>query len=539
MPDIIWKPHKRQAAFLSLPDTIFEAMYGGAAGGGKSDALLMLPMVNGYYQHPRFKAILFRRTYPELEAELILRSQNGIGTNGPSYSNFGGVYNKEKKRWQFPSGSIIQFGHLEYDSDVRKYDSAEYNLIEFDELTSFTEYQYLYMFSRCRSSANDLPSIVRSGTNPGNVGHSWVRTRFVEPCSTGNVILTDKLTGLKRIFIPSKAQDNPYLMENDPQYINRLQGMAEKDRRAKLDGDWYTFSGQVFDDYREEHYPNEPANAVHVVDEFSIPSWWPRVLSIDWGYEALTYALWSAIAPNGQVFLYREYAVKHAKISQWATDIGRMSTGEVFSDVVICQSAGQQRGDDLTIAEQFEKYSHLTPRLSVNEHGSRVSSKLLLQEYLRWRPKPNLTIPKESFSNAEAARIMRMQGLDAYKAYLTSFEPETPETNLPRLQIFKGLEVLRKTIPLCVYDDSNKEDVAEFPGDDPYDCLRYNIRAVDIIALERSKLISEQGQKIDVAVVDLKVNGDQTSYYRRMERIESVARTYARPIKVGSRRRRM
>src|SRR6185295_15332569 len=104
MPDITWKPHKRQTAFLELPDSIFEAMYGGAAGGGKSETLLNLPIVRGFYKHPRFKGILFRRTYPELEAEIILRSESqGL------YSGVGGVYNKEKKRWQFPSGAIMQF----------------------------------------------------------------------------------------------------------------------------------------------------------------------------------------------------------------------------------------------------------------------------------------------------------------------------------------------------------------------------------------------------------------------------------------------
>lgn len=522
---LTWKPTPRQAAFLAVPDTVFEVMYGGAAGGGKSEALLNLPIVREFFKAPRFKGICFRRTYPELEAELIVRSDaQGL------YRGTGAVYNKDKKRWQWPSGAIMQFGHLEYDSDVRKYDSAEYNLVEFDELTSFTEYQYLYMFSRCRSSDSSLPAIVRSGTNPGNVGHAWVRSRFVEPCSTGNTLLVDSRTTLSRIFIPSKVQDNPYLMKNDPQYINRLQGMAEKDRRAKLDGDWYTFSGQVFDDYREERYEGEPENAVHVVDEFAIPSWWPRVLSIDWGYEALTYALWSAIAPNGRVYLYREYAIKHAKISQWATDIGRISHGESFTDVVICQSAGQQRGDDLTIAQQFEKYSGIRPRLSVNEHGSRVASKLLLQEYLRWRAKPLRKIPGEGFNQDTASQVLRMQGMDAYKDYLTSFEPEVPEDNLPRIQIFRSLEVLRKTIPLCVYDDDHKEDVAEFSGDDPYDCLRYNIRAIDLISLSRSKEKFNHFQKIDTAVKEFATSGDWTSYYRKMERAEKTHHA-VRPIR--------
>ncbi len=528
---LVWKPTPRQAAFLAVPDEVFEVMYGGAAGGGKSEALLNLPIVREFYLEPRFKGILFRRTYPELEAEIILRSHaQGF------YAGTGGKYNVEKKRWVWPSGAIMQFGHLEYDRDVRKYDSAEYNLVMFDEVTSFSEYQYLYMFSRCRSSDPKLPAIIRSGTNPGNIGHSWVRSRFVEPCSTGNVILKDKRTNLLRMFIPSKVQDNPHLMTNDPQYINRLQGMAEKDRRAKLDGDWYTFSGQVFDDYREEVYEGEPEYAVHVVDDFVIPNWWPKVLAIDWGYEAMTYALWAAVAPNGRVYLYREYSIKQAKISQWATEVGRASANERFVDIVICQSAAQQRGDELTIAEQFEKYSGMRPRLSANEAGSRVASKLLIQEYLRWRQKPARKIVGDEFSQETAAQILRMQGMDAYKDYLVSFEPEAPEDNIPKLQIFRGLTVLRKTIPLCVYDDDHKEDVATFSGDDPYDCLRYCVRAVDAISLTRSKEQFDHFMKVDKAVEQFQKDKDWTSYYRRMERVESKGIRAVRPIRRMHRR---
>jgi len=515
MPDITWKPHKRQTAFLELPDSIFEAMYGGAAGGGKSETLLNIPIVRGFYKHPRFKGILFRRTYPELEAEIILRAESqGI------YSGVGGVYNKEKKRWQFPSGATMSFGHLEYDSDVRKYDSAEYNYVAFDELTSFTEYMYLYMFSRCRSSAKDLPAIVRSGTNPGNIGHAWVRSRFVEPASEGGKILIDKTTGLKRIFIQSKAQDNPYLMENDPQYISRLQGMAEKDRRAKLDGDWYTFAGQVFTDYREVRYPGEPENALHVIDDFKIPSWWPKFLAVDWGFAAMACALWGTIGPDGRLYVYRERTWKQTKISVWASDIARESQDEEIVDCVICQSAKQQRGDELTIAQQFEQYSKLTPRLSGNLAGSRVSGKLLLQEYFRWSPKPNRFIPQENFSNETAEKILRMRGLDAYKEYLAAFQPEAPELNLPKLRIFKSCEVLRKTIPLCVYDEKSKEDVAEFDGDDPYDTIRYLTRMAEDRNWERVKNEGAIREQVAEVCADLEKNKDQTSFYRKMRALE-------------------
>lgn len=522
--EITWKPHKIQTKFLSLPDSIFEALYGGAAGGGKSEVLLNLPIVRGFYQEPRFKGILFRRTYPELESELIHRSESqGI------YAACGGKYNKEKRRWVFPSGAIIQFGHLEYDSDVRKYDSAEYSYIAFDELTSFTEYMYTYLFSRCRPASSKLPGIIRSGTNPGGIGHSWVRARFVEPAPYGTIIRTKFPNGdkLDRIFIQSKALDNPHLLENAPNYLASLQGMAEKDRRAKLDGDWYTFSGQVFDDYREDLFPGEPENAIHVIDPFEIPSWWPRFLAVDWGYSAMTYGLWSALSPEGRVYLYREYSIKGAKISQWATDIGRLSAQDNLNDVVMCQSAWQQRGDDLNIAEQFTKYSGIRPRLADN---ARISGKLLLQEYFRWRPKPDRRIPNPTeYSNETAAQILRLRGMEAYKEYVTSFEPDEPESNLPKLQIFKDLKVLRKTIPLCIYDDDNKEDVAEFDGDDPYDTLRYNIKAVDYYNFTKLKSKDNHFKRLSVVIEEFQRSGDYNSFHRKLEALER--KSDLRPIR--------
>ncbi len=244
----------------------------------------------------------------------------------------------------------------------------------------------------------------------------------------------------------------------------------------------------------------------------------------------MTYALWAAVSPNGRVYLYREYSIKQAKISQWATEVGRASANERFTDVVICQSAAQQRGDELTIAEQFEKYSGMRPRLSSNEAGSRIASKLLIQEYLRWRQKPARKIVGDGFSQDEAARVLRIQGMDAYKDYLLSFEPEAPESNIPKLQIFRSLEILRKTIPLCVYDDDHKEDVATFSGDDPYDCLRYCIRAVDAISLTRSKEQFNHFAKVDTAVAQLAKDNDWTGYHRRMEKAEARSKA-VRPIR--------
>ncbi len=521
----IWKPHHRQELVASLPDSIFEALYGGAAGGGKSELLMMLPLIRNFHENPRFKGILFRRTFPELEAEIIVRSFDW-------YRPFGAEYNQDRKRWKFPSGAIMQFGHVEYEADVRKYDSAEYNYMAFDELTSFTEAQYIYLSkTRCRSSSSSLPAIVRSATNPGNVGHAWVRDRFINPCPYGTIMI-DKKTGDKRIFIQSFAQDNPHLMENDPGYVRRLEGLPEAEKRAKLHGAWDTFEGQVFDDYREVPKDDEPENACHLYTPFLIPDWWLRFLAIDWGYTAMTCALWGALSPDDRLYIYREYTGKEKKTSFWANEVGELSRDESFTDIVLCQSAWQQRGEDLTIEEKLFKVANLRARRADND---RIAGKLMLQEYLRWKPIERKKINSEEYNSELASRILRQQGIEPYKKYLANFDEIKKEDNLPRLQIHPDCKELRKAIPLCIYDKksntTNKpaEDVREFAGDDPYDTVRYLVCSVDRY-LGSLKDHAAQREKVNEVIQDLQVNHDWNAYYRRMERVERTNFSLVKPV---------
>jgi hypothetical protein len=516
----LWAPFAKQSEFIKIPFSVFEAMYGGAAGGGKSELLLMLPIIYGFYDIPRFHGILFRRTFPQLEESLILRSYD-------FYKPLGGIYDPQKHVWRFPAGARIRFSYLDHEDDARDHDTAEYHYAGFDELTGFTEFMYKYITSRVRSTVAGVPAIVRAATNPGNIGHAWVRDRFVIHAPEGGVILHDKETDSKRIFIQAKLTDNPHLMEKDPTYISRLRILPEAEQRAKIDGDWWIFSGMVFTEWRETRHKDEPQNALHVVDPFPIPDWWPKIHAVDWGYSAATWAGWAAVAPDSRVYLYREHVAIKQEIAVWGADVRRMMQYEIPNTVayVLDPSAWQKRGEK-TIEQQIADATGLRYEKAEND---RIGGRMLMHEFLRWKPRPNRYVPQGGFDETAASRIFRMHGTAAYEDYCQLFEPEPPETNIPRLQVFRTCTAFRKAIGLCVFDTKdghNTEDVAEWrgsdgqPGDDPYDGGRYLLKAVDrylrVVQAEHKKRV-----EVGAIIQNLEASNDWNRYYRQMGALEA------------------
>ena len=224
----VWKPNSKQAEFLAIPNSVREAFYGGGAGSGKSEILLVYPIVRRWYQNPKFKQVFQRRTYPELRNEIVPRSKE-------FYFKLGATFNKSEMSWCFPApdqaggrglsnyGATIYLGHCENEDDVHQYDSMEINLYSPDELTSYTEWIYLYIgFTRVRTPDKNLPAIIRAAGMPGGIGHSWVNKRFVSPAKKGNTILKGK-GGNLRIFIRATLADNEYI---DPGYAQSARNPA-------------------------------------------------------------------------------------------------------------------------------------------------------------------------------------------------------------------------------------------------------------------------------------------------------------------------
>ena len=288
---------EKQLSFLRADAT--EVLFGGAAGGGKSYGQLV-DALRYAIRYPRSKQLILRRTYAELDKSLI-RVSLGL------FPREIYTYNASSHVGKFKNGSIIDFGYCATENDVFQYQSAEYDVIRFDELTHFTEFQYIYLISRLRGTEG-YPKQVKSSTNPGGVGHMWVKERFIDPSPPLTVFSAGNTS---RVFIPSKIDDNLFLMKGDPDYKKRLLALPENQRRALLHGDWNIFEGQYFPEFSEE---------THVCDPFPIPEGWRRYRTVDYGLDRLA-CLWIAIAPDGDIYVYRELCESGLIISEAAKRI--------------------------------------------------------------------------------------------------------------------------------------------------------------------------------------------------------------------------
>lgn len=515
MADNEWKPSKKQALFLSLPYTIREAAYAGGAGSGKTDLLLIYPLVHKFHEDPEFKQVFLRKTYPEIRDEIVPRSAK-------YYRPFGATLNQSSMTWTFPSNARVILGHCQNDDDVHRYDSTQINLFTPDEATSLTEWKYLYIsLERVRSSTPRLPAITRCCAMPGNIGHTWFKKRFVDPCAEGGKVILGK-GGRKRFYIHSTLLDNPGV---DPNYKQNLLALPDgAERRAKLGGDWDAFLGSVFDEFRDHKYPDEPDNALHVIEPFNIPEWWPRIVVGDWGFAAMTWVGFGAIAPNGRLYIYRELAWRKTKISVWAPIIREFIDRENPRLIKFCKSAGQDRGQEQTIQQQIENELGRTIELSNHSPGSRIAGKTLIHEYLRFEPK---YVPKEErdeYNDDYAMWLFRNRGLKEYNAYLASFIESTPENNIPRLQIFNTCPILIDAIKACTYDTKRVEDIAEFDGDDPIDGLRYMVDTADQFVSDAESEFNRIKREEEL-IQQLAKTNNWTAFYRSMEKVESDSNT--------------
>ena len=401
-----------QTEFLAAGEK--DVLYGGAAGGGKSFAMIVDPL--RYCHKKAHRALILRRSMPELR-EMIDKSRELYPQAFP-----GAKFREVEKLWNFPSGAKVEFGFLERDADVYRYQGQAYSWIGFDEITHLpTEFSWNYLASRLRTTDPEIQTYLRCTANPGGVGATWVKRRYIEP-SESNTSFTGT-DGLTRKFIPAKLADNPYLA-NDGVYEQMLKSLPPIQRRQLLEGNWEVAEGAAF----VEFDPN-----VHVITPFELPIAWERVKGIDYGYASESCCLWGTIDINdGTLIIYRELYKKGLTGEELGAIIGDMELVDPFSVPGVLDTAAWAKTGTTgpTVGEALVRAGHKLRRADKN----RIQGKIQIHEFLKVR-----------------------------------------ENGRPKLQIFNTCPNLIRELQSIPLSKTNPEDVDTHASDHAYDALRYMI----------------------------------------------------------------
>lgn len=442
--DVIFEPNKGpQEDFLRSPQQ--EVLYGGSAGGGKSYAMLMDPL--RYVDNPASSALLLRKTTDELR-ELIQKSQELYPKAFP-----GAKWSTQKSTWTFPRGGKLWMSYLDKDEDVLRYQGQAYTWVGFDELTHWhSPVAWDALRARLRSPGETgIQLRMRATTNPGGPGHMWVKKTFIDPAPFNRPFwATDLESGetlrypddysdpdkagrplFKRRFIPARLRDNPHLFA-DGQYEANLMSLPEQKRKQLLDGDWDVAEGAAFGEFNRN---------IHVVDETELPAnWktWPRFRTCDYGYSSWTGVLWIAVAPDGQLLVYRElYVKKHdgRMLGQAILDI-EYEAKERIPYGMLDDSVWFKRGNEgPSVAERMQSMG------------------------LRWRPAPRHKGSRVAGKN-ELHRLLRVDEF----------------TGNPGIVFLNTCTNLIAQLPTLPLDKTNPEDInTKIDYDHLYDALRYGI----------------------------------------------------------------
>ena len=410
--NVLFRPNEGpQMDFLSAPEK--DVLYGGAAGGGKSYAMLVDPL--RYAHRPAHRALILRRSMPELR-ELIDKSRELYPQAFP-----GSKFREADKVWVFPSGAKLEFSFLERDSDVYKYQGQAYSWIGFDEITHMqTDFAWNYLASRLRTTDPEIQTYMRCTANPGGAGAHWVKKRYIDPCPP-NTSFTDA-HGVTRKFIPAKLDDNPYLSDTD--YKVMLQSLPEVQRKQLLEGNWDVNEDSAFPEFNV---------AMHVVDPFEIPRHWNRVKGIDYGYASESAVVWAAIDPDDDtIIVYRELYKKGLTGEDLASLMTEFEKEDPYSVSGVLDTAAWNRTGYTgpTIGETIVRAGHKLRPADKN----RIAGKIQIHERLKL---------------ATSGR--------------------------PKMVIFNTCPNLIRELQSLPSDKSRPEDVDTKAQDHAYDALRYLI----------------------------------------------------------------
>jgi hypothetical protein len=434
-----YTPHPKQAQAHAIH--VDELMYGGSAGGGKS-RFGRAEAVLACMQIPGLAAIIFRRTFPDLNRSVV----------GPLLEEIPpelGYYHRSDHKWYFNNGSTLELGHLQTAKDLDKYQGAELQLIVFEEATHFTEQQFRYLKSRLRAAGKVKARMAELGirprmiltANPGGVGHHWVKGRFVDPAPPLTVFRakpTKKQPNPPtRCYVPARVWDNPSV---DDGYIDNLNTLPEATRKALLDGNWDVLEGVRFPSFSRD---------VHVIDPAMLPIphfGYPRAVGIDYGNTAPFVALWGAKLADDLIVIYREVDGKgltprqQAELIRDSEQEGERMPGRPLPLVLDPSMWARSINNPLAVATGDEPPPGSIAHYYHQVFGSEVSK----------------------------ARNDRIGGWA-----LVDEQLRVRADGLPRLLIHSTCTNLIKTLPAMPRDRKNPEDVDTTSDDHWGDALRY------------------------------------------------------------------
>lgn len=463
--NIIWQPQPKQIEFMSRNE--YEVLYGGAAGGGKSDAIIAEALRQ--VDNPNYRALILRKSYPQCR-ELIIKSLRMYKSAYPDAE-----YNGSEHFWKFPSGAKIYFGSMPNQLSYLNYQGLSFSYIAFDELTHFTLEEYEYMISRNRADGEGLRVYIRATANPGGIGHGWVKERFITasppnvPYKVTSEIIDN--TGKKitlereRVFIPSSVFDNKSLLSNDPDYLANLAMLPDSQKKALLYGDWDSYDGQVFTEFRNNPDGYITKLDTHVIEPFKIPHTWRRYRTFDFGYSRPFAVQWWAIDYDGRAYLYRQFygctdspnqglKWEPRQIARKIREIeDELEVGNTITGIADPSIWDESRGKDGTIIRMFEEEGVFFEK----GKNDRLSGKMQCH-------------------------------------YRFAFDEE----KRPMAYIFNNCRAFLRTIPALVYDTTNVEDVNTTCEDHDYDAMRYFFMANPIAPQKpKSKLAKRQFNPLD------------------------------------------
>lgn len=431
----------KQKQFLKMVEEKPVTFYGGAKGGGKSKGVRDIMLLRRF-QYPKTHGGLFRRTYKELEG-------NHIRPLFKEYPRLKDYWNEGKKILTLPNGSTLEFCHCENEKDVELYQGREFEDLAIEEAGQWTEQMFRTLHGSNRSSTPGFrPRTLLTG-NPGGIGHAWLKRLFVE----------QRFKAFERPndygFIQALVTDNPALIENDPDYVHKLESQPnEALRKAYRYGNWDIFAGQFFSEIRRE---------IHLIKPFSIPSHWPRFGSYDFGFNHPAAFGWFAIDEDGNVYLYREHVKAGRRVDQFAEDILKYEDTKKLEyikaghDCWVQKQVIKSQGAP-TIADEFLSNHELILSRAVID---RIQGAAQLRSYLAWQDKPN---------------------------------------NKPRFFIFDTCPISYECIARMLVDPDRPEDVLKqdatdgdpMTGDDAYDMIRYGLMSRPSLA-EAPRVIHKPG----------------------------------------------